>query len=331
VGDPSETMSFLRNGTGFQSQVAQVQEAEMRSSAMSNIVGVVLSNEMLDMYNKYPRIHQDLCLEYKSSLKNEIIPGFKPLGQGEEVNEGEEYPIISTSDKYVSIPEAKKRGGIVHVTEEAILYDQTGRLLETARSLVEEIAEKEEYDALKRIVGAEQCYYPQGVGTDLYQAAPFLVASNALVDWTDVEKAMVEGLGAMVDENGNPTNSLAANPILLCSTAKEMTARRIVNATEIRHGSDPVVLSSNPLNGQGIQVKSSVFIHQILGNTSAWFYGDPRKQFRKFLRWPLQVFRLNSNNMLEFTRDIKFSYKVRHWSWIFVKENRYFVKCQEGA
>lgn len=326
VGDPSETMTFLSKKEGFLNQ-KEVQEADVRSSALSNIIGVVLANEMIDAYNLLTKVGDKLVTKYKSSQKDERIAGFIAMGDGDEVDEGIEYPEYGTSSKYVTTGEKKKRGGIVHVTEEAILFDRTGQLLEYIKDIAEHLAMRKEKNIISGVTGAHQCYYPSGVATDLYNGSPYVISSNALVDWTDIEKAENDGLDNMTDENGEKISYIAPNPIILVPSALKYTARRIINATEITRKTDSantLTKSSNPLDKS--QVVSSRYVATYTSDSTTWFYGDFKKQFRYKEIWPLQTFQLPVNNLLKFQRDIKFSYKVREWGWIFAKDQKYVVK-----
>lgn len=332
VGDPSKTTNFLKNSSGFFGDEERVTESAVKQSALSNIIGVLLANEFIEQYNAVKTIGDQLCTLYKSSEKDERIAGFTAMQDGDEVEEAEDYPEFGISDKYVTTSEKKKRGGIVHVTEEAILRDKTGQLLENIMEIAEYLAMRKEKNIISGVVGGHQCYYPLGVATSLYATTPYKVDSNALVDWTDIEKCENDGLTAMVNENGEKIDATPIRPVILVPKAREWTAKRIVNATEISHYTETAIIETrakNPLAGQNILVLTSVYVSTYAGNSTSWFYGDPKRQFRYKQIWPLQVFSLPANNIFEFTRDIKFSYKVREWGWIFAKDQKYFVKNNE--
>jgi len=326
VGDPSETMTFLSKKEGFLNQ-KEIQEADVRSSALSNIIGVVLGNELIDAYNDQAKIGNTLTKVYKSNQKDERIAGFTAMPDGDEVEEGVDYPEYGINSKYVTTGDQKKRGGIVHVTEEAILFDRTGQLLEYVQDIAQNLAMRKEQNIISGICGAHTCYYPLGVATALYGASPYLVASNELIDWTAIEKAENEGLDAMTDEQNNKIAFMSQKPILLVPSALKFTARRIMNATEIVTVTDTAkteTKSANPLDAA--QVISSRYVETYNGNATSWLYGDFPKQFRYKEVFPLQVFQLPTNNLLQFQRDIKFSYKVREWGWVFAKDNKYVIK-----
>jgi len=329
VGHPDDTMSFLKKQKGFQISMP-VKEADVRVSAMANLVGELLSNEVIESYNKVATIGDKLVETYNSNQRDERLPGFVDIPTDDsDVAEGEAYPEAGLTDKYVLTGEKKKRGLIVNVTEEAIMFDQTGLVVERIKEVADALAQRKEKNILSGICGGHVCYYPSGSGTALYATAPFVVAANALVDWTDIDKAEKDGLGSMVDDNGNEISVDTGKKILLVPLALKYTGKRIVNATENSYGADSdKVKTSGPniLSDENIIVASSRYVAVYTGNDTTWFYGDPTKQFRYKEIYPLQTFTLANNNMLEFDRDIKFSYKVREWGWIFAKDQRYFVK-----
>lgn len=330
VGPVHETLHFLKNKGGYYPfNDKRAQEADVRVSSMSNIVGVLLHNEMIDEYNAVPKISPMLVEEFTSNLKDEQIAGFQAMNTGDEIEEAEDYPEYGTSDKYVTTGQKKKRGGIVHVTEEALIFDQTGRLKEHVRGLMQWMAMQKEKNVVSGVVGGHQCYYPSGVATSLYGGSPYLVTNNLLVDWTDIEKAENDGLGAMTAENGEPIDNNMPNKVLLVPIALKYTGKRIVNATEAVYGADSdtiKMIGKNPVSDENITVVSSRYVYTYTSSDTTWFYGNPKRQFRYKSIYPLQTFTLPPNNMLEFTRDIKFSYKVREWGWVFCIDTKYFVK-----
>lgn len=305
---------------------------DVRLSAFSNIVGVLLGNEIIKAYDSFPKIGDQLVTEYNTRLKDERLPGFTAVKEEvDQVKEGEEYPSVGFGEKYITTGEAIKRGEIISVTEEAIYYDQTGMLQEFCREIGKRIAERKEKTILRAVLGVDTCYHPNGVPTALYGGAPYLVASNALVDWTDLENAEVTGLGAMTDEAGVPIGSTPMRQLLV-PLALNRTARRIINATEIIHGdfdnaASVKTMSANPYGGENIQVLTSALMHGIVGDSTTWFCGDFKQQFRWKNVWPIQAIPAPVNNLKEFTADIKFAYKVRYLGNVFARDNKYVVKC----
>lgn len=322
-----DMQSFLSQRGGF-IEHRHIQEADVKSSAFSNIIGVLLANEVIAGYEGTPRIGDQLVNIYKTNLQNERYAGFVAHDDVSEINEGESYPEVGMSDKYVTIPDRKKKGAKLLITEESILYDRTGQLQERARMLGERSAEEKEERILSGICGGHQCYFPSGVSTNLYAGTPQLVASNALVDWTDIEKAELDGLKAMVDEKSKKINVIGT--ILLVPSALYRTGKRIVNATEVwtnPSGSAISTVSANPITPGEFSVATSPHVSTYTGNSTSWFFGNPKKQFRWKEVYPLQVRPMPPNSYVEWDRDILFGYSVRQKGDIFAIDNKYFVKC----
>ena len=318
--------SFLSQTPGYQYQ-SSVKEADVQSSAFSNLIGVLLTNEVIAAYDAVPKIGDSLVKVYKSKLKDERMAGFSAQDEPGDVNEDQEYPTDGLSDKYVTLPDPKKKGRVIYVTEEAIFYDQTAQLIERAQGIGAKIAEVREKRIISGVTGGHVCYSPLGVPTALYGGAPQLVAANALVDWTDLEKAELDGLGAMVDEKGAKITVRAT--MILVPRALYRTATRLLNATQVSHLTNTSTIDTYSVNpyrpGELVPVMSD-FVSTYTSNNTSWFIGDPTKQFRWKEVYPIQTFRLMDNSILEFTKDVKFAYKVRYKGDIFAIDNKYFVK-----
>lgn len=322
-----QVKSFISSKPGFHS-TWNIQEADVQSSAFSNIIGVLLTNEVIAAYESVPKIGDSLVKVYKSKLKYERMAGFSAHSEPGDVNEDQEYPSDGFNDKYVTLPDPKKKGRIIYVTEEAIFYDQTAQLIERAQMVGERIAEVREKRIISGVCGGHQCYSPAGVSTDLYAGAPQLVGGNALVDWTDIEKAELDGLHAMVDEKGEKIRVMPK--VVLVPRALYRTALRILNATQVTTLTGTGTIDTyavNPYRPGELMPVTSDYVSTYTGNSTSWFIGDPQKQFRWKEVYPIQTFRLMANNILEFQRDVKFAYKVRYKGDIFAIDNKYMIKC----
>src|SRR5690606_21718668 len=114
--------------------------------------------------------------------------------------------------------------------------------------------------------------------------------ANELEDWTDIDAA--EQLFAnMVDPNtGEPI--LVSAKHLICTPGNMMTARRVLNATEIRSGditsgAGNQTISANPVAG-AYEIHSSVLAYHRLQTQLSltadqakkhWFLGDLSRAF----------------------------------------------------
>ena len=202
----------------------------------------------------------------------------------------------------------------------------TGALLDRARMIGERAALEREKTILKAVLGVENSYFPGGTASTLYSATPYLVASNALTDWTSIETCENDGFGAMTDENGEAI--LVTPTAILVPIALKATTKRILTATSVAHltSSDTIrTWSSMPVKTD-YEIISSPLIHQLSGSSTTWFLGDFKRQFRWKEIWPIQTFKASQNDQDRFHRDIVEKYKVRYYGCCFAIDNKYVVK-----
>lgn len=331
VGPCAETFSCAAgHHQGFIDQ-KPVTEAAVKQSAFSNITGVLISKKVIEGYDLVDGIGDMLTTRYPSNLKDERFPGFIGLEDVETVDEGDQYQESGIGDKYAGTGTPLKKGRILSLTEEAIFFDQTGQLMIRAQKLGEKAALRKEKTILDSVVGAVACYWPGGVETALYGAAPYLVASNALVDWTDIENCELTGFAAMTDDSPESDLIVVVPKILLVPRALFRTAIRIMSATQVIHGDfdDATSIkthSKSPYRPNEYRVVTSSLIHGIQGNSTSWYMGDPQQQFFWKEIFPLQTFRAAPNSTQEFERDVKARFKVRYYGGVFVADRRYFVR-----
>lgn len=318
-----QVRNFLDSKPGYH----VVQEADVQSSAFSNIIGVLITNEVIAAYGAVPTIGGQLVKNYPSKMKNETMAGFSPADDVEDVNEDQDYPEAGLTDKYVTLPDPKKKGKVIYLTEEVIFYDQTAQVVIRAQKIGERAAEVKEKRIISGVCGGHVCYSPSGTPTALYGGSPQLVGSNALADYTDLEKCETDGLGAMVDEKGNKIAVRAK--IVLVPRALWRTLTRILNSTTVAVTTGSATIdtwSANPYRPGELIPLMSDFVSTYTSNTTSWFMGDPQKQFYWKEVYPIQTFRLADMSLLEFKKDVKFAFKVRYKGDIFAADNKYFCK-----
>ena len=179
---------------------------------------------------------------------------------------------------------------------------------------------------LKAVLGVENSYFPSGSASALYGASPYLVTSNALADWTNIEKCENDGFGAMVDEQGE--SILVMPTAILVPIALKATTKRILTATSLAHitSSDTIrTYSAMPIKSD-YEIISSPLVHTLSGSSTSWWMGDFQKQFRWKEVFPIQTFRANNNDQDRFHRDIVEKFKVRYYGCCFAVDNKYVVK-----
>lgn len=320
VGPVDETLDLaISQRTGF-----RVTEAAVDSNAFADISGVVLAAKVIEGYNAAARIGDDLVTVVPSRRKAERYPGYTALEKPKLVHEATDYEEMGFHDKYMT-SEAFKKGRLLNVTEEAILFDEVGQVLLRAG----QIGEKAAYEREEVILNGFQdvalnVFRPQGVAEALYRlvgtaTAPTItdLNGNALVDWLNIDAAD-QVFAAMTDENGD--RILIEPDMLVVPRGLQQVARRIVNATEIRQtaGVGGQVIFANPVTG--LQVRSSALL-----TGTHWWYGQPNRQFIWQQIWPIQVLRATLPED-QHVRDIVVSFKVRSYGGIAAIDDKYVVR-----
>ena len=324
---------------------ARVSEA-LNSSAFPNVAQKIIHSDIIDEYELAVGAAQNLITEAQASRTDEeLVVGFTagdttPLLR----RQGMAYEETSMGEKNWTIKMADF-GRMISLTREVIFEDRTGEVLARARDIGRAAGHHKQKMIIESIeVAARSAFEESSSSAAIYKgnaqnaAAMYsndhssldgqvndnLIASNALVDFTDLD-AVYQAFSAMVDEAGNKID-IVPNTILVPSALKAK-AFQIMNSQMLGGGQqDTVSPTYNPVNDLaqgGLNIASSVF----LSSSSDWYMGD----FSKQLKW-LNVYApatesQGANSELAFTNQIvsrfRFSYHagMGHTDW------RYIVKC----
>lgn len=302
------------------------------TTAFTNITGQIIYSKIMENFANPDFIGNDLVDTIPTQFDGEKLPGVSLIGDKSAiVGEGKPYPVAGLSEYWIQTPQTIKRGLIVGVTQEAIFFDRTHQVLSNAGQVGETILISKENRILDGVTGISTLYQRNGAAAAAtYGDTPFdnLCASNALVDYTDIENALLL-FEDMTDPNtGEPISVIADT--LLYPGALDMTARRIINATEVRQGTVsgtvPLTNGPNPLAGRQFQLKTSSRVKARTSSASTWFLGQPKKAFAYMENWPLTVTQAPSNSEAEFTHDVVSRFKVSERGAFAVTEPRYMVK-----
>jgi len=320
IGNPRDV---LGNGKGL----TFLTEAFVDSNAFSDIIGVLLAQKITEAYTLVPSIGDSLVSVMQSRRKSERYAGFKATEQPKEVLEGMPYEESELQDKY-STSEANKYGRLLNVTEEAILFDQTGQLLMRASGIGEKARYHRENLIIEGVTDANSTVFsPQGAAEALYRVAVGTnsniinrLATNALVDWTDIDNAM-QVFADMTDDQGELIVSMPNT--LLVPYALDATAKRVVNATEVRttSGATITTIGSNPVTG--LTVLSSPLVDA--QSSTTWYLGNFPREFVWQEIWPLQVTRTRLPQLAT-VQDVIVTYKTRYFGGISAIDDVYVVQ-----
>jgi hypothetical protein len=159
-----------------------------------------------------------------------------------------------------------------------------------------------------------------------------LAASNALVDWTDLDTAEQVFNGITDPYTGEPV--MIEPKHLVITKQLEQTAMRILNATEIRvatpgwatTGNPTETLLQNPYRTKYMPVTSRLLAARLATDTT-WFLGDISKAFRYRVAEPMNVAQAGANSEDEFKRRIVQQFRVNERGAYYTVNPRYMVTC----
>lgn len=295
-------------------------DGAVSTAAFLNISGQIVYAALLDKYQAEEFVFAKMIPEVNATiLDGEKIAGITELGNaGAKRKEGDSYKIAGVGEDWIFTPPIPDYGLEVPVTWEAVFNDRTGRLVETAGGVGESIGIGEEIAAIDCVIdenttehrynwrGTVIASYGDNSGTHTWDN---LAASNALVDWTDIDAAEQVFNGLVNPYTGLP---ITIEPRDIIVTKQNFqTANRIVSAGEIRVATPGYATTGNPtqtnqknpyLNKYG--VVTSRLLAARLGTDTSWFLGDVSKYAKRMVAEPLNVVQAPSNNEAEFTRRI---------------------------
>jgi hypothetical protein len=279
------------------------------TTAFPTITGQLISRQIIDAYQTTPAIGENFVHTVPSNRKKEEVVGFVAIEQVKAVKEGMPYEESSLAEKKVAI-ENKKFGRILAITEEAVMEDQTGQILQRAASLGEKARLFKEKMILDVVRDVNSNAYN---GSALYTSAHGNFHSVAFgTDGSGLEESK-KLISEMSDENGDPI--LISGQALLVPQELEKEAYNLIS---------PVLTESTYHK----QILSQIYTSPFMTDATEFFYGDFKKQFRYQEVWPIQVLQAKEGHEDAFNRDIVAKYKVRLYGGCGAIDYRYVIKSE---
>lgn len=308
------------------------------TSAFSNITGQLVYTKMLQAYQHEDFVFSKLIPTVPTQLNGEKIPGIGEIGDmAETVNEGKPYPTAGVTEDWIETPATAKTGLIVPVTKEAVFFDRTGFILTRCGDVGGALGIGREKRGIDCIIDENRTghrYRWRGTTYATYQAStPFvnIKASNALVDWTDIDGAEQLFDDLMDPNTGEPI--MVSPRHLIVTRQNKNTAQRIVTATRMVSTTPGYATTGNPTETEwqnpykGLyEVLWSRLLAARMGTDTSWYLGDIGKAFAYMENWPLTVVQAPNNSEAEFTNDIVFRYKASERGAFATMEPRAMVK-----
>lgn len=314
---------------GLITQALYEHAGAVSTAAFKDIAGQIVFSMMLDKYQSEEFVFTKIIPERQSPYTFEKAAGLSGIGPGTDsewvVPEGEPYNYAGFGPNWIHLPETVKRGKIVPVTREAIFFDRTGRVREMAGDIGYWLGYNREIRAIDCVIdensGAKSAavgghrYHWMGTSIATYgdnsgtHSWDNLAASNALVDWTDLD-ATDQVFNGMVDPfTGAPI--LVGPTTIITTNELNKTVQRILSATQLQvltpgyaTSGNPTVNAINNPYGNYVRHVTSKLLAQRLATDTTWFYGTPEKAFLYVVNFPFQQITAPPNTHEEFTRDI---------------------------
>lgn len=306
-------------------------------SAFLNITGQVIYSKIMEAYAQEAFVISKLVDTIPTRLDGEKIPGIERMGDDiDVVGPGMPYPHLGFGEDYIETPSTSKRGFIVPVTKEAIFFDRTHLVLSRAAEVGEVLGLNKEKRLIDLVVGTTNNYKWKGTTYNTYQtAAPWInsLATNELVDWTNVDKAEQLFADILDPATGEPV--LVRGTTVLVMPAYRHAAHRVFSAAELTFtaaGSSTATVAANPLSGYRVYDSRLAYRRLISAGIAAatakkyWFIGDFRRAFAYMENWPITVTQAPLGSEAEFNNDVVLRFKASERGAAAVINPRYVVK-----
>lgn len=313
------------------------------SNAFFNISQQFVYTNVLDAYEMEEPVFTKLISEMPATnLNGEKIPGITEIGDEAAVRyENDPYAYAMVGENWVFSPPIVDRGFIVALTWEATFNDKTGQLEQRSKDVGKWLGVNVEKRAIDAVIdenttrhrynwrnAGQIATYGDNSGSHTWDN---LVASNALVDHTDIDAAK-QAYYAMTDPfTGEPIN---IEPIqLIAAKGLEQTILRVLSSTEIRtsiggyatSGNLTQTTQANPFLNKFTPVTSRLLASRLATDTD-WFLGNIGAAVVRMVAQPLRVVQAPAMNEDEFKRQIVAQWRANEFSEFFVREPRALLK-----
>jgi hypothetical protein len=275
------------------------------------------------------------------TLQEEKVPGLSRLGDVAQTRyEGDPYALAGFGEDWIHRPALLDRGFIVPLTWEAVFEDKTGQLQARAQEVGYWMRVNREKRAIDCVIdenttahrykwrGVTIASFGDNSGVHTFDN---LAASNALVDWSDLDVAKQVFNGLTDPYTGEPLNVSPRH--LVAAMGLEQTALRILSATEIRVATPGYATSANPTQtirsnpyANMLTLLNSRLLGARLATDTDWFVGDLTAYARYFWAEKMDVTQAAADHPDNFHRRIVAQYRVNERGEYSVINPRAMVK-----
>ena len=318
-------------------------EGAVSTAAFLNITQQWVYQTVLDSYQSEDFVFTKLIPERPaSSLDGEKIAGLTEVGDELAVrNEGDPYALAGFGENWVFTPGIQDRGMAIPITWEVLFNDKTGQASDRGKNVGKWAGVNQEKAAIDCVIdenttrhrynwrGTVIASYGNNSGTHSWDN---LEASNALVDWTDLNNAE-QLFNNLVDPFTGEPIVMGDARHLLVTWGMQPTADYVLKSTQVNLSIGGYATSGNLTQYQGenrwknkYQVVSSRLLASRLATDTDWFLGDVGAYARCMVAEPMRVVQAPANNEAEFWRRIVQLYRVNYRKQYAVVEPRAMVR-----
>ena len=325
--------------------IVELSEA-VNSSAFPNIASRIIHKDIIGEYDLALGSIGDLVRRTDATRTDEeLVVGFE-AGDTEPLlrRQGMAYEETDFGEKDWKITMADF-GRIISLTRETIFEDRTGEVLKRARDIGRSAGHQQQKVIIQTIEGNPRVAFQETAfagavykGQSLNKAALYsadhsaldgqvnknLITSNALVDWTNLDKIWQQ-FAEMTNEAGDKISivpKVLLVPMALKATAFQIMNSQVLGVTGSTDAKNIPLL--NPIRDMGnLQVMSSVF----MSHASDWWAGDFDKQLLLLEVFKPETASQGTDSELAFSNQIiarfRFSYHygIGHTDWRYIIRN----------
>jgi hypothetical protein len=346
IGDEWEP--HLRNYAGRIRESVDAVDA----SGFSAITGQLFVDEVKDKFKLATYVTDQMFRTIKvtnGNLGTQIVPYLSDtLDDPGIVQQQQPYPGTQFQGQYITLAAPEKYGRICRVTFEMIYADLTKQAMDSASSVGKRVGLWIEKKRLRVALGLDNNHVWNGTSYNTYQAsAPWIntLSDFSLVNWTSLQR--LELLFAqMLDPILNEPIDIDGAGLLVMPKLR-YTAKRILNATEVRSGNEAsdagnLTVSGNPLDAGYTLMSSKHARRQLRTYGSGTYTTDPIADslvlcgdFKRAFYWrevfPPQVVQAPPQAPEEFNQDVVLQVKANVFGVAGVWDPRYSILAYNSS
>jgi hypothetical protein len=281
----------------------------LHSTVFPKAVGALIHKYVIDAYDITPTIGDQLVTTVPSNKKTETIVGFTAAETPELVPEGTPYQDSSIGEKYVTI-DNNKYGRTISITEETVMFDQTGQIINRCQDIGEKAALFREKQIIEAVcdLGTTSKYKPSGTAASFYSSTNGNTVSVTTPTSASALASVKDLMDSQTDSEGDPILINRAGLIWLVPAGMEVAAWTQMNSQQVTGSgnNDPNYWSGT------YKILSSPFC----STSTEAYIGDFKRDWWWTQVYPLQVMRHVKPSEANFSRDVIAQFKVRYYGGV---------------